>query len=138
VSTLVWLGPNAAFALALAGLLCIYGEFVRPGRILPGTLGAAMLLIGAYSLYRNEAEAAGVVWISAAASLFLLEIFVNSFFIAGALGTAALGYGSWRLIPGPISIFPSFSIPLSMLFGAATMFLTDSARQARINKRADL
>ena len=134
----MWFGPNAAFAVALLGFLCIYCEFLRPGKILPGTLGTAMVLLGACSLYRDEAGAAGLAWMAVAAVLFALDVFVNTFFVAGALGVAALSYGSWRLIPGPVAILPGFSIPLSVLFGAATMFLTNAARRARVNKRADL
>ncbi len=134
----MWLGPNTAFVLSVLGFLFIYGEFVWPGRVWPAAAGAAMAVTGAYFLYRSGATAAGLWWVGGAAALFLLDVFLNTFFIAGALGTAALGYGSWKLIPGSRPITPAFSIPLCVIFGAATMFLTNSARQARINKRADL
>jgi membrane-bound ClpP family serine protease len=134
----MWLGPNTAFALIVLGFLFLYGEFVWPGKIWPAAAGAAMAVIGAYLLYRRDATAAGLCWAGAAIALFLVDVFLNTFFIAGALGTAALGYASWKLIPGSRPITPAFSIPLCVIFGAVTMLLTNSARQARINKRADL
>jgi membrane-bound serine protease (ClpP class) len=132
------LGPNVAFVLAVFGLLAIYWEFIRPGRIYPGTLGAAASLVGAYFLWRLGPAAYGVRLLAAAGIFFIVEACWNTGFLAGIAATTALAVGSWKLFAGPRHIAAHLAFPLGLAFGAVTIWLSARAKRARRNKRADL
>jgi len=129
------MGPNTAFCLVIFGMLGIYCEFIRPGRVLPGICGAAATVTGGYHLWRAIPSAFGLELLTLAVALFILDAFINTYFLAGASATAALAFGFVRLIPGDHGIHPLLSIPWCIAFGAITMFLNWSARRARRNKR---
>jgi membrane-bound serine protease (ClpP class) len=132
------LGPNVAFVLTVLGLLAIYWEFIRPGQIYPGTLGAAALLGGAYLLWRLGPTAYGLKLLAAAGIAFVVEACWNTGFLAGIAATAALALGSWKLFAGPQHVAAYLAFPLSLAFGAATIWLSAGAKRARRNKRVDL
>jgi membrane-bound serine protease (ClpP class) len=132
------IGPNVALVLTILGLLAIYWEFLRPGRIYPGTLGAASLLWGAWSLWQLSPTPAGLQWLAAAAVLFLVESCWNTRYLAGVAATAALIVGASRLFTGPRQIVFYLALPLGLAFGAVTIWLAAAAKRARRNKRSDL
>lgn len=132
------LGPNIAFVLTVLGLLAIYWELIRPGRIYPGTLGAAGMLVGAYFLWRLGPTAYGLKLLAAAGIFFVVEGCWNTGFLAGIAATATLAIGSWKLFAGPRHIAAYAAFPLSLAFGTATIWLSAGAKRARRNKRADL
>jgi membrane-bound serine protease (ClpP class) len=131
-------GPNLGFSLAIAGVLCIYCEFIRPGKVWPGIIGSMLLIFGAYSLSRYSPNSRGLLLLTVSAVLFVLEAFWNSRLISGIAGTVALAAGSWVLLAGPERISPLLGCLLSLVFGAATSYLANGAKVARRNKRADL
>ena len=132
------LGPNTAFVLAICGVCFIYLELLRPGRIFPGVLGGAALVEAGYFLWRNSPSALGLALIGGAAALFLIEVFVPVYGMAGLFGTAALAAGVSKLFPQPPRILPAIGIPLSIVFGALTTFLAYTANRARRNKWSDI
>jgi membrane-bound ClpP family serine protease len=134
----MWLGPNLAFVVTVFGLLAIYYEFLRPGQIYPGVLGAAAALWGAYSLWRLAPTPNALAWLAAAAVLFLAEAWWNTRYLAGLAGTAALIFGSLKLIAGPGHVQLYLALPLGLVFGAVTIWLSAAAKRARQNKQADL
>jgi membrane-bound serine protease (ClpP class) len=131
-------GPNTAFLLLIFGVLSIYGEFLRPGRLVPGLLGSIMAITGAYWLWRNSPLAPGVLLIASAALLLTAEALWDAYFIPGILGTLTLLAGFWMLFPSERRIAPTLAIPVSIVFGSVTAFLAFEARKARQNKRSDL
>jgi membrane-bound serine protease (ClpP class) len=92
-------GPNTAFLLLIFGVLSIYGEFLRPGRLVPGLLGSIMAITGAYWLWRNSPLVPGVLLIALAALLLTTEALWDAYFIPGILGTLTLLAGFWMLFP---------------------------------------
>jgi membrane-bound serine protease (ClpP class) len=132
------LGPNVSFVLIIFGLLAIYWELLRPGRIYPGMLGAAATLLGAYYLWRLSPTASGLKLLAAAAILFVAEACWNTRCLAGMAATAALILGSSKLFAGPRHIALYLAIPLGLAFGAVTVWLSAAAKRASRNKRADL
>jgi membrane-bound serine protease (ClpP class) len=132
------LGPNTSFVIAIFGVFGIYGELVRPGRIVPGVLGATSLLAGSYFLWRNSPAVLGIALTGGAAVLFAIELFLPVGGSAGALGTAALAFGACKLFARPPWIVPVIGIPLSIVFGAVTTFLACTSKRARRNKWSDL
>jgi membrane-bound serine protease (ClpP class) len=124
--------------VALLGVLAIYAEFIRPGRIMPGVLGAAALVWGCYSLWQHQPSGAGILWIVVAAALFVAESLWNTYFFAGALGTACLALGASKLFDRGPGIEVAIAIPASVVFGTVTTFLGAAAKRARQNKWSDL
>ena len=53
--------PNLALILAALGVLAIYVELCRPGRVVPGVLGGIALLVGVASLM-NTPSSAPISW----------------------------------------------------------------------------
>jgi membrane-bound serine protease (ClpP class) len=131
-------GSNAAFLILIFGILSVYGEFLRPGRLLPGLLGSVMAITGAFWLWRNSPAIPGVLLIIFAVLLFTAEGLWDTYFIAGILGTISLVAGFSLLFPPARRIAPSVAIPVSIVFGALTTLLAWEAKRARRNKRADL
>jgi len=127
------IGPNVAFVLIIFGLLAIYCEFLRPGRIFPGMLGAAGLLWGVWALWRLSPTSAGWAWLAAAAVFFLVESCWNTRYLAGLGASAALILGAYR---HHVALY--LAVPLGLAFGGVTIWLSAAAKRARRNKRLDL
>lgn len=71
--------PNIALLAAALGLLLIYVEFCRPGRVIPGVAGGVLLLVGIASIARAN-QPVNLQWmfivtaILASIGIFLLRI----------------------------------------------------------------
>jgi membrane-bound serine protease (ClpP class) len=130
--------PTLAFTGAALGALAIYIEFVRPGKLVPGLAGAALLAWGGYVLSRFPVDYGALGIIAVGLALLLGETAWNSRFVGGVLGTLALAFGSARLITGPALISAPVAWILAIVFGVVSTVLAATARQARRNKRADL
>lgn len=131
-------GPNTAFVLLIFGILGIYGELIRPGRVVPGVMGAAAAVTGSYFLFRWPLEIGGIALLSAGALLLIGEACWGPYLVMGALGAIALTAGFSLLLPGPRRILPELAIPLSAVFGILSALLASGAKRARRNKWADL
>ena len=97
--------PNIAYillALATTGLVL---EFVNPGSILPGVVGAISLILAFYSLAVLEASWAGVLFVILGFVLFILEAFVTSFGMLTIGGITSLVMGSVILFGGGPKLF---------------------------------
>ncbi|HEY3937117.1 MAG TPA: hypothetical protein VGL97_06785 [Bryobacteraceae bacterium] len=129
------MSPNTAFVLLISGIFAIYGELIRPGWIVPGLTGAALALAGGHSLWRNSPAWLGLELLAGAAALFAVEAFFDTYFLAGVLATVAAACGFCRLFQGHPGISPTLAIPLCLLFGIVTVFLSRGAKRARRNKR---
>lgn len=137
------IGPNTAFVLTIFGLLGIYGELIWPGyrvaRIVgPGALGLGTALTGGYFLWWYTPSPQGLEWLGAAAALFLVDAFVNSYFAASLAAATAMAMGFWKLFDSPPGIQAVLAFPLCAVFGAVTALLNVSAKRARRNKRVDI
>ena len=132
------LSPDLAFLLAIAGVLMIYIELLRPGTILPGLLGCCLIAIGGYVLWQNSPTLRGALLLACAAVCFVIEAFIATHFIAGAVATASLLAGAIVLLRPPFQINRVLACALSLGFGAITCVLAREARRARRNKWADV
>ena len=131
-------GPNIAFIIFILGVLSIYGEFLRPGRVLPGLFGSVMAVTGSYWLWRNSPRTPGLLLLSVGVLFLIAEALWKTHVVAGILGTISLLAGFSLLFPPARRIAPSLTIPISIVFGAVTTFLAFEAKRARRNKRSDL
>ncbi len=97
--------PDIAYILLSLAVTALILEFIHPGAILPGVVGAIALILAFYSLAVLEASWAGVFFIILAFILFILEAFVTSFGMLTVGGIASLVMGSLILFGGGPSLF---------------------------------
>ena len=86
--------PNVAYILLLVGLYGIIFEFINPGAVFPGVIGAVCLLVGAFALNLLPINYAGVGLLLLGIALMAAEAFVPSFGVLGLGGAAAFVLGS--------------------------------------------
>ncbi len=97
--------PDIAYILLSLGVIGLILEFIHPGAILPGVVGAIALILAFYSLAVLEASWAGVFFIILAFILFILEAFVTSYGMLTVGGIASLVMGSLILFGGGPELF---------------------------------
>jgi membrane-bound serine protease (ClpP class) len=129
--------PNIALVLLVIGALAIYVEFSSPGLILPGVVGAILVLLGLSALSVLPINWLGAALIILAFVLFLLEVKIASHGILGASGAVALVLGAVMLIDSPVPemrIRWITAIGVALPFSAITVFLLTIAMRAHRNK----
>lgn len=96
--------PNVALILMMIGIYGLIFEFLNPGALVPGTIGAVCLLTGLYALAVLPVSYAGAGLMLLGAALIVAEAFAPSFGILGLGGTLALVLGATILfdpqVPG--------------------------------------
>jgi membrane-bound serine protease (ClpP class) len=97
--------PNIAYILLTLATTGLVLEFVNPGAILPGVVGAISLILAFYSLAVLEASWAGVFFIILGFILFILEAFVTSYGMLTIGGVTSLVMGSIILFGGGPELF---------------------------------
>jgi membrane-bound serine protease (ClpP class) len=90
--------PNVAVLFMTIGIYGLIFEFLNPGTVLPGTIGAISLLIGLYALAALPVNLAGVALIVLGVALMVAEAFAPSFGALGIGGVVALAFGLTILI----------------------------------------
>lgn len=125
--------PTRAYVLFLAGALLVCREFVAPGRVLPGALGAILLAWALYGLLIWPWSWYGSSSIALAAILAILYAASGSRWLP-YMAAFAFATGSTLLIVVSPGIHP-----VAAVFGGAVMFLAcwllRCAYLARANKR---
>lgn len=108
--------PNIAYVLLLLGIYGIIFEFINPGAIAPGVIGAIMLLVGLYALNLLPISYAGLALLLIGIAMLVAEAFMPSFGILGIGGIVAFVIGSLFLFQGEI---PGFTLAWQVI-GVAT------------------
>ncbi|HKJ72601.1 MAG TPA: nodulation protein NfeD [Alphaproteobacteria bacterium] len=90
--------PNIALLLLAIGGYGLLFEFLNPGSVLPGTIGAIALIIGLYALNFLPINYAGLALIVLGMGLMVAEAFAPSFGILGIGGIASLVIGAGILV----------------------------------------
>lgn len=85
--------PNIALILMMIGAYGLLFEFMNPGALYPGTIGAIALLLGLYALSALPVNYAGIALILLGLALVVAEAFAPSFGILGIGGAAAFMLG---------------------------------------------
>jgi membrane-bound serine protease (ClpP class) len=103
--------PSVAFVLISLGTLGITWEFINPGSVFPGVVGALLLLTGFLALGTLPINVAGLVFLVAAFVLFIADIFTPTHGVLTAGGIAALVIGGLLLVntggvPGVPTVSP--------------------------------
>ena len=128
--TLVASPDRAVLTLAI-GMLFISKEFLRPGRVVPGVVGAVLAAISLWALAGYGLTAKGC----AAAVVGLLLLVLQGFrfgWLLAAVATGALVLGTkWLVARPPVSWKAAAAmIPVSLILA----FLIQTAVRARRNK----
>ncbi|WP_052117801.1 NfeD family protein [Novosphingobium pentaromativorans] len=130
--------PNIALILMMIGAYGLLFEFMNPGDLYPGTIGAICLLIGLYALSALPVNYAGIALIVLGMALMAAEAFSPSFGILGIGGVVAFGLGATIMFDTDI---PEFRIAVPVLGAVAvaslgatllTMRLALKSRQAKV------
>ena len=112
--------PNIALIFLLIGVYGLLFEFMNPGALYPGTIGAVCLLVGLYALAALPVNYAGMALIMLGIALMIGEAFSPSFGILGIGGAIAFIFGATILIDTDI---PQFQISWPLLASLAVISL---------------
>lgn len=118
--------PNIALILMMVGIYGLLFEFMSPGSMVPGTVGAICLLVGLYALAALPVDLAGGALVLLGLALMVAEHFAPSFGVLGIGGLVAFMLGATILIDTDVPAFQiSWSTIVSLgLAGLALIALT--------------
>lgn len=125
--------PNVAFLFLVAATVLIYCEFIWVGKIIFGTAGVLLFIIGLNLFIRLPQAGLGLLFMAGAIGFFVLESIFSAYYLAGIIATALLARGFWML-----GVAPPLAFPITGLLGCVTVALLSIARRARRNKRLDI
>ena len=138
--------PSVAYLLILVGAYALLFEFMNPGLILPGVVGAIAILVALYALHLLPVNYAGLALIALGIGFMAAEAFVPAFGSLGIGGLIAFVLGSIMLIED--TALPGFEIPLALIGGMAVAsagflifivgMLLRSRRQAIVSGREQM
>ena len=111
--------PSIAYILILVGVYALIFEFMNPGLILPGVVGAICLLLALYAFQLLPVNYAGLALIFLGIAFMVAEAFLPAFGSLGIGGLVAFVIGSVILIDD--SAIPGFEIPYALIGGVAAV-----------------
>jgi len=129
--------PNIALVLLVIGALCLYLELNSPGLIVPGVVGAIMVLLGLSAISVLPINWLGAALLLLAFGLFILEAKFATHGILGTGGAVSMVLGAVMLVDSPLPemrVHLGTAIALALPFSAITVFLLSLAVRARRNK----
>ncbi|MBL0060400.1 MAG: nodulation protein NfeD [bacterium] len=108
--------PNIAYILMLIGIYGLFFELYNPGAIFPGVVGGMSLIIAFFSLQLLPISWAGLLLISFAIILFILEIKITSYGMLSVAGIVSMTLGSLMLFQPGVS---GIQVGLGLIIPAA-------------------
>ena len=130
--------PDLDVLLLLCGGLLIYLEFNVPGTIVPGALGALMMLLAIFGLNLLPVQHTAILLLFAALALMVLEAKFSSHGVLGTVGVLCLVFGLATLVNGPtpeMRVHFGVAAGAGVGFGVITFGLAWIAVKARQAKR---
>jgi len=128
--------PNIAFILLLIGVYGLIFEFLSPGAVAPGLIGAISLLVGLYALALLPINYAAAGLLLLGVALMVAEVHIGAFGAIGVGGIAAFVIGAIMLFPD----VPGFELSPWVVAGAAAasafLFLVALALLLRSRRRS--
>lgn len=111
--------PNIAVVLMLVGVYGLVFEFISPGAVAPGVVGATCLLLGLYALDLLPINYTGLALMLLGVALLIMEAF-NPTAVLGLGGAAAFLFGATMLLQVE---GPGFAISWAIIGPAAAVTL---------------
>lgn len=135
--------PGIALTTLLAGALFLYVECLYPGLVLPGSTGAAGVLLGILALSHLPLHGVGIGLFVLALGLFAIEAWrpLGVRGLWGLAATAALTAGVLQLMGDSrpaMQASVQTAIVGSVIFGLTTTVLLSLAARARCNKKTSV
>jgi membrane-bound serine protease (ClpP class) len=128
--------PNVAFILMLIGVYGLILEFLNPGAVAPGLIGAISLLVALYALALLPISYAGAALVLLGVALMIAEAHIGAFGALGVGGIAAFVIGALMMFP---TRAPGFTLSAGVIAGAAigsaTLFILVLAALVRSRKQ---
>ncbi|RJF95552.1 NfeD family protein [Noviherbaspirillum saxi] len=131
--------PTIALLLMTVGIYGLLFEFMSPGAVAPGVIGAICLLLAMYGLQLLPVNYAGLALIILALALMAAEAFLPSFGVLGLGGIAAFVAGALMLIdtelPGygiPIGLVGAIAVASALLFAATASVALKTRRRKNV------
>jgi len=124
--------PNIALILMMIGAYGLLFEFMSPGALYPGTIGAICLLVGLYALTALPVNYAGMALILLGMALMAAEAFAPSFGILGIGGVVAFALGATIMFDTDV---PEFRIALPVLGAVASLGATFPTTRMALKSR---
>jgi membrane-bound serine protease (ClpP class) len=109
--------PSIAYLLILVGIYALIFEFMNPGLILPGVVGAICILLALYAFHLLPVNYAGLALMLLGIAFMVAEAFLPAFGSLGIGGLIAFVIGSIILIED--TDLPGFEIPIGLIAGVA-------------------
>ncbi len=133
--------PSVAFVLISLGTLGLTWEFINPGAVFPGVVGALLLLVGFLALGTLPVNVSGVVFMILAFVLFIADVFLPTHGILTAGGIISLILGGLLLVnttaaPGLPGVSPVVVLGTATGLGAFFFFAVYKVFMARRKRPA--
>lgn len=127
--------PGVALLLMTIGVYGLLFEFMNPGFVAPGVIGAICLLLGLYALQLLPVNYAGLALIALGLLFMVGEAFLPSFGVLGLGGVVAFIAGALMLIDTEL---PGYGVPPGLVAGlglASLLLVTGTVRLALNTRR---
>ncbi len=126
--------PSVALILLTVGMYGLLFEFMSPGAVLPGVVGAICLLLGLYGMQLLPINYSGLALILFGLACMVAEAFLPSFGVIGLGGVLAFVIGALLLMD---SDAPGFGMPLGFVasVGITAALLVGATAQVALRTR---
>jgi membrane-bound serine protease (ClpP class) len=129
--------PSVALILMLIGVYGLLFEFISPGAVAPGVIGAICLLLALYALQLLPVNYAGLALIILGIGFMIAEAFLPSFGVVGLGGVVAFIAGAVMLVDTDV---PGFGIPVGLIasfaVAGAVLMVATAGIALRTRRRA--
>jgi membrane-bound serine protease (ClpP class) len=125
--------PNVAYLLFLIGVYGLLFEFMSPGAVAPGVIGAIALVTALFALNLLPVNDAGLILLLIGLGLMTAEAMNPSIGVFGVGGVVAFALGSLMTFKGPV---PEYRLSYGVVLAAVVLSLAFFAIALRSALRA--